>query len=214
LVQVPRQRCLDLSRGWRTSRPRPSTRWPALSLIGPASGRRSPSLATPSRLCPRQSSRFRPLCSRPPRFALSSALEKYFVALPGTLGSRPCPTEGRRLLFWGPQGHGQIGFRCAVEARPELRLRLCRNHLRGCFRVLHFARNNSFRQNIVPFETGILDVIRLINASQVGPVMPFPAVFVSWSFLTCFSAASRARGVSGAATAPFVATTEWPNRVA
>lgn len=50
--------------------------------------------------------------------------------------------------------------------------------------------------------------------SQVGPVVAFPAVFASWSFFTCFSAASRARGVSGAATAPFVATTQWPNRVA
>jgi hypothetical protein len=63
-------------------------------------------------------------------------------------------------------------------------------------------------------ETRLLDQIRGDDASQVGPAMPFPAAFASWSFFNCFSAARRARGVSGAAIAPFVATTRWPNRIA
>ena len=63
-------------------------------------------------------------------------------------------------------------------------------------------------------EIKVKEEIRRGNTSQVGPVVPFPSVSASWSFFNCFSAARRARGVSGAAMAPFVATTQWPNRVA
>jgi len=53
-----------------------------------------------------------------------------------------------QLLYGSRLPSGVAHCRCAMEDRPELRLRFRRNHLRGSFRVLHFAKNQSFTQDI------------------------------------------------------------------